>query len=72
MEAETPVKRTIMCDMCSEFKAKHKCEECGKMLCIKCKTNFTRCLHISSRQSVCETCRDNLIQMDRNTCCSII
>jgi len=71
MESESYVKRTIICDICSDFKAKSKCEECGKMLCIKCKTNFTKSHYISPRQSVCQSCRDNLIQSDRNVCCSV-
>lgn len=73
VEFETTMKKTIiLCDICTNLKAKDKCEECGKMLCIKCKTKFRKGLHTDNRDSVCQKCYDNLIYQDRHTCCSIL
>lgn len=59
-ETTNYAKKSIMCDVCSEFKAKFTCERCDKTLCVKHKTRFGETNHMYGRDSVCFECRDEL------------
>lgn len=59
-ETTNYAKKSIMCDICSEFKAKSKCFECEKMLCLKCKFKLERTNVNYPVESLCEEHYDTL------------
>jgi len=37
MVVDVPEKHVILCQQCSDFKAKHNCMRCSKAICLKCR-----------------------------------
>lgn len=65
-------KRIIICDVCSEFKAKFRCEECDKLLCVKCRTRFGETTRQYAREIICFACRDKLTGKNPDPECQIL
>jgi len=51
---ETVIKKVPICMICSQYKAKHNCMFCNKMICVSCR----RFLYNHGKPELCRPCFD--------------
>lgn len=79
-DTTSTVKRTtVMCAVCTEFKAKLNCEQCERPICLNCRKRWYNPRSWRKYDIICEPCKETGVNAynawlagDHAHCCSII